>query len=246
MLSGIYACASTLQTLEQQQDIIAHNLANAETAGFKRSKGVFRSFKEVLAGEDTGEAPADLAGTAPVLATEIDLTKGSLRQTGGSLDLAIEGDGFFVLRTPAGQRYTRRGSFQLSEDGTIVNSLGWALTSDSGDLIVPRGVREIAIQSDGQVMVDDAPMGKVMVVDVPDKSQLVRTEQCTFRTVDEDTFLPLSVESKVRQGYIETSNVQVIDEMVAMIATLRIYEASQRMLSQQAETLDRLTRAASQ
>jgi len=245
MLSGIYACASSLETLEQQQDIIAHNLANAETAGFRRSKGVFRSFNEVLEGEQKGTGPADLAGTAPVLSTEIDLAKGTLRQTGGSLDLAVEGDGFFVLRTPSGQRYTRRGSFQLSEDGTIVNSLGWALTSDSGDLTVPRGVREIAIQSDGQVIVDDMPMGRVMVVDVPDKSQLVRTEQCTFRTADKDTFLPLSAGSKVRQGYIETSNVQVIDEMVAMIATLRIYEASQRMLSQQADTLEQLTRAAS-
>ena len=246
MLTGIYACATSLEALEQQQSIIADNIANASTVGYKKNKGVFRSFEEILADSAQTSDRGLLSSTVPYLTTEVDLSAGSLKQTGAPLDVAINGEALFMLQSPEGPRYTRRGNFTLSESGEIVNSLGWSLMGSNGEIVVPPGARNITIGPDGTVMADGQGLGRITLVGVPRASQLVRTEQCTFRTVDPNLRMPDAEDAKTRQGYVETSNVQIIDELVSMIATLRVYEASQRMLSQQASSLERLTHTASQ
>jgi len=245
MLTGIYACANSLEALEQQQNIIADNIANASTVGYKKNKGIFRSFEEALASNTSAESTAESGSTEPYLTTAIDLSAGSLKHTGAPLDVAIEGDALFMLQSPEGSRYTRRGNFTLSDTGKVVNSLGWSLMGSGGDIIVPPGAKSITIGPDGTVTADGQGLGQIMLVEMPRTDQLVRTEQCTFRTVDSNQFLGPAADVKTRQGYVETSNVQIIDELVSMIATLRVYEASQRMLSQQASTLERLTQASS-
>lgn len=245
MLTGIYACATSLEALEQQQSIIADNIANASTVGYKKNKGVFRSFEAALADSTQAENTGELSSTVPYLTSEIDLSAGSLKQTGAPLDVAIKGEALFMLQSPGGPRYTRRGSFTLSETGKIINSLGWSLVGSNGEITVPPGTKSITIGPDGTVAADGQGLGQIMLVEVPEAAQLVRTEQCTFRTTDPNLYLRPAEDAKTRQGYVETSNVQIIDELVSMIATLRVYEASQRMLSQQASSLERLTQTAS-
>ena len=246
MLSGIYACASSLEALQQQQEIIANNLANVNTTGFKRSKGMFRSFEEILRTQGgASDAPA-LGGTAPFLMSEISFSPGRISPTGGRLDLAIEGDGFFVLESPNGPRYTRKGAFTLSSDGTVVNANGWPLMSDNGHIIVPPGSPDFVVEGDAKVHAGRVHLGRIMIVNIEDTSTLVRAENASFATSDPSMAPPPSDTARLRQGYLESSNVDVIEELVAMIATTRSYEVTQRMVSQQNETLGKLTSQAAQ
>ena len=246
MLSGIYACASSLEALQQQQEIIANNLANVNTSGFKKGAGVFRSFEEILRAEGGDADVPELGSTSPFLSSQINFSPGRIDHTGNPLDLAIEGDGFFVVQSPNGLRYTRKGTFALSDDGTIVSARGWPLMADNGHIVVPPGTTDITIEEDGKAHTGRVHLGRIMLVDIQDTAGLVRDEHTTFRTRDPGVVPPAAQTVRMRQGYIEGSNVNVIDELVAMVATMRSYEATQRLLSQQSQTLDKLTSQAAQ
>jgi len=245
MISGIYACSSSLETLQQQQEIIANNLANINTCGYKKGKGQFRKFDDAL--ESQAAAGSSSANSdVPGLKNEIDFTAGKLMRTGNSLDLAIEGEGFFVLQSPNGLRFTRKGTFSLSSDGILVSGQGWPVVSSNGEIKVRKGTGQIAVSEGGNVSAGGRSLGKVLVVNFKDTEVLQRSEHTTFRTAEEDTMPPKAESAKVQQGYTETSNVEMVDELVAMIATMRSYEASQRLMSQQYETLSKRTSQASQ
>jgi flagellar basal-body rod protein FlgF len=232
MLRGLSAAASAMLPRIKRQEVSAHNLANASTAGFKRD----RVFEQVLSRTQTSQQMSTATWAVPhEAAVAIDFSPGMLEQTDNPLDLAIEGDGFFVVATDAGERYTRNGHFTVSPDGVLTTPEGDAVQGKSGDLRLPQGT--VTIANDGGVSVDGLNVGALRVVRFDDTSDLQRASGSFFAVTDPVTQPQEDAASIVRQGYLEQSNVATIDEMVNMITTLRGFEADQKSILVQDETL---------
>jgi len=171
--------------------------------------------------------------TGELLPAVFDFSQGHLTQTGRSLDLALSGEGFFVIETPQGPMYTRHGVFQTNQDGQIVDSEGRLVGGDGGPLVVPAtlGNSQVSVSSDGQIRVDNALIGRLRIVAFPDKeAQLMSAGlNCWYAPLEVE---PLDAENtRVMQGYQEASNVKLIDELVNMIMVTRIYEANVKLVN---------------
>lgn len=213
---------------------ISHNLANATTPGFKKDITVSRPFVEYL--QTYGATgPQTLATTVPVPGTVIDYKAGSLRYTGGPLDVAIEGDGFFELQTDQGPMYTRQGNFQIDARGRMVTAEGTPL---AGDITVTTG--QPRIDQQGKVWDDDKVVGQIRVVAFERPIALQKVGSGLFMAPAAGTGQPQ--DSRVRQGYLENSNVGSVGEMVSVIETMRHFEANQKLIQGYDEMLDRAIR----
>lgn len=163
-----------------------------------------------------------------------DYTEGALDPTGRDLDLAIQGEGFFVVQTPSGEAYTRNGSFSISPSGQLVNSDNYPVLTDGGPLTVQGG--SLTVTGAGQVYVDNAALGTLRIVDFDKPYQLQKFNASLYKA-------PAGVSPKqaspavVRQGYLEKSNVDVLREMVDMIESYRMFETGQKMIQIQDESL---------
>jgi flagellar basal-body rod protein FlgF len=165
----------------------------------------------------------------------VDELQGSLQQTDGTLDLAIEGEGYFTVMTPQGERLTRAGAFTRNGDGTVVNMDGYALLDEGGgEIAIPFEVTSIAVSADGTMSADGAPLARIGLVQVEDRTKLFREAGVLFRS-DE---APVPVENgRVLQGFLEQSNVSPIAEMARMIEVQRAYEYGQKLLDQEDERI---------
>lgn len=230
MISGLYRAAEGLEAYSKNQEVIASNLANASTVGFKKS---VIDFKTVLDG-----ATSRLKFEANV---SIDFTKGMLEHTGNKLDIGIEGKGFFAIETEQGLRFTRNGRFQLSSEGELITFSGGKLMGTDGRITLPKNGSDINIDAEGNIKVDGKASGELMIITFEDTSLLIPTGNSMF-IASEDAVQDIDVESKTRQGYIEKSNVQIVTEMVNMIENMRSHEASTRLIKVVGEALERLIR----
>lgn len=228
MNSGMYAAVSGNLAAMQRLDMISNNLANVNTAGFKKDK---MSFEGLLAGAINPPAVPQGTTADPILQKEnvyIDYSSGPISQTGNPLDLALDGDGFFAITTPDGTAYTRQGNFRLSADGTLVTSDGYPVQGQGGSAIHLQGNR-IEINANGAIAVDGTPAGTISMVDFDKPYNLTKTGSALF--VPSDQQAPRqSTAIQVRQGHLEGSNVESISEMVQMIETNRYFEACQRVI----------------
>jgi flagellar basal body rod protein FlgG len=238
-MDDAYTVASTMTACLKAQEVSAHNLANVNTPGFKRRLAVEQPFHAYLAAEREAVQGVQVDGVTT------DFSRGAVRPTGNPLDLALGCDGFFVLDGPEGQVYTRRGDFTLDGEGRVVDSLGRTLLSEGGGALrVPGGAVSITVAEDGGVMVDGTVVGRVWVVDVPSPRSLVPAGFTAFTPMDETATPTTVARPVVRQGALEMSNANPIDELVAMVSTLRSYEAAQRTLTSIDQTSEKLTTAA--
>lgn len=237
MDSGSYDAALSMLRDLQAQEVHAHNLANVNTPGFKRRLAISQSFDQHLA-EASGELSQQIAQDVV-----IDFRQGPLLSTGNPLDLAIEGNGFFVIEGPGGPLYTRHGVFTLDAQRRIVDGVGRPLLGDGGPLTVPPDGTEVGVGPDGTVSADGNVIGRIRLVDVPPPRAMQPVGGSAF-AVTGDVTPRRAEEAAVRQGAIEQSNANAIDEMVSMIATLRNFEAAQRALRQMSEITEQLTQAA--
>ncbi|HUJ88810.1 MAG TPA: flagellar basal-body rod protein FlgF [Syntrophorhabdales bacterium] len=218
-MSGIYTVVSGAVAEEKRLGFISNNLANALTAGYKSSRPVFEA---VLSSSiiDTDKADSTFVGTYD---SQIDFAEGALIESGNKLDVALQGDGFFVIQTAQGDRYTRNGQFTLDATGKLVTQDGNTVAGEGGDIIA--NGKEIAIASDGSVLVDKASVGRLKIVRFATKENLRPVGSSLFENVNPlDQELP-TVNCTVNQGYHEGSNVDVLKEMIDMIACTRAYEA---------------------
>ncbi len=228
MNSGMYAAVSGNLAAMQRLDMISNNLANVNTAGFKKDK---MSFEGLLAGAINPPAVPQGTTADPILQKEnvyIDYSSGPISQTGNPLDLALDGDGFFAINTPDGTAYTRQGNFRLSADGTLVTSDGYPVQGQGGSAIHLQGNR-IEIDANGVIAVDGTPAGTISMVDFDKPYNLTKTGSTLFVPSDQQTPRQ-STAIQVRQGHLEGSNVESISEMVQMIETNRYFEACQRVI----------------
>ncbi len=243
MQEGIYIAASGAFKQERKLQTISNNLANLGNMGFKRDGLVFREMIPPFNGPAQPPSVPDLPvpGTRPpfdvsyVGITDFftDTRQGTLRQTGNSLDVALEGNGYFVVQTPQGDRYTRNGNFKLSADGFLATQEGHKVVNEEGDPIKIDTAQggTITIDTRGNISVgkglSNQPLGKMRLADFADPSVLVKEGDGLFRSGARPE---TPKEVVVSQGFLETSNVNSVEEMTEMIMTLRAFEAYQKMV----------------
>jgi flagellar basal-body rod protein FlgF len=221
METTAYIALSRQVALHRRMDIIANNVANMTATGFKAEALMFEPVWS-----DAGRG-RQLAFVQDVGVAR-DLRAGSMTSTGNALDLAIDGPGYFAIETAQGTRYGRGGQFRLSELGELVTSAGDAVLDDGGaSLTLPLDAGPIAIAADGTVSTAQGVAGRIGVVDFAHEQRLRKVGGGLYQT-DEP---PLPAEqARVAQGMLEGSNVQPIVEMTEMMATVRAYQGTQRLL----------------
>jgi flagellar basal-body rod protein FlgF len=241
MYTGLYAAVSGSLAHEKRLAILTNNLANANTAGFKADRPVFQVDPLPVV---TGPLPvAD--GSAMVLAplnrfegrdsaqtqlraVHTDFTQGDLRDSGNPLDLALEGRGFFSVQTPDGVAYTRQGTFSLNAEGTLVTASGHPVLGDNGPMRLHGSKIEVEPLT-GRVSVDGTFVDRLKIVDFPQPYALEKQGDVLFRSVVPNP--PATpANAVVRQGAVETANVQPVRLLVSVMETSRAYEAYQKVI----------------
>jgi len=232
-MSGITDQVSTsIDALTKEFDIIAHNLANVSTVGFKRRCNAFSKSLEAQEAESYSPRTIDLNSV-------FDFSQGPIVETGRPLDFALHGKGFFAIETPEGPLYTRNGTFQTNQNSQIVDSLGRIVAGQAGPITIPNnvGISQLNVSSDGTISAGEIAVGKFRLVDFNDNdNKLVPTGDSCYRMPDENIQPAAAEKVVVKQGYQEASNVQIIDELVDMILVSRLYEANMKSLTAAKET----------
>jgi len=227
MDSGYYAACAGFAAQTQALDLIAHNLANLGTTGYRGEQATFRSL--VSGAGNVLSSPLNTAvNDFGVLgSSRIDRTTGSLVSTGNVLDLAVAGNGFFVVQSPQGLAYTRNGSFHLTSAGELVTEQGESVLGEQGPITVPNGA--VAVSADGTVSVDGAVVAKLRLAEFSPDTSLSALGNALYRAPDGAALAPAS--SSVRQGMLEESNVSPVEGVVQLITVQRNAEMMQRALT---------------
>jgi len=226
-------------TLERQMDVIANNVANVTTNGFKADRSLFQEYLMPTAREDNFVAGRDRRLSHVMdRATFKDFAQGSPDQTKNPLDVAIKGDGMFVVQTPAGERYTRDGSFQIDNQGQLVTASGYPVLGNNGPIRFQQTDKQIGISADGTVTVlegtnrIDSIRSKLRIVNFAQPQRLIK-EGSNLYSVGEGNAAQPDTKSTLAQGFIERSNVNAVTEMSRMIEINRMYTNMATMLQQQ-------------
>lgn len=224
----------SIDALMQEFYIITHNLANVSTAGYKRRCNAFSRSLEAQASTWKTQSPGSID-----LNSVFDFSQGSIMQTGRAMDFALYGKGFFVIETPEGPLYTRNGMFHRNPNGQIVNSEGRIVSGEGGPITIPAGVglSQLSVASDGNISAGGTAIGRFRVVDFGgDEDKLVPAGANCYRMPEEDIAPTTAGQIVVKQGYLESSNVKMVDELVDMMVVSRLYEANMKLVSAQRET----------
>lgn len=249
MVRGLYTAWTGMANEQKRLDVISNNLANSATVGYKKEGVTSQSFDEQLTIKIkdkseplTGERIiGSMSLGVKVGEVYTDYSGGSLRETENTFDLAIDGNGFFQVAVTdrEGQthlRYTRAGGFHMTSDGYVVNSEGNHLQGESGDVLVPTDAGELLVDIDGSIYADGEYVDKISLFDFEEYDYLKKYGDVMYEPVDGAT--QKDATGLIRQGYTEQSNVNVVSEMVNMIAITRAYEANQKVIQTVDQTLD--------
>lgn len=221
-----------------QMRLIAENMANAAVVAYRERVGVARtSFQSLLQpGDVAGGAMLDPAAMASPgqMAVAVDTRPGTLRETGEPLDVAIQGDGYFVVSTAQGELLTRRGDFHLDSTGTLCAFSGDPVLGTEGIIRIKAGTPQIA--SDGTIVVAGQTVGHLEIAQPAQESALQPMADGLFAAPGGQA--PAGAAAQVRQGFLETSNVSPVNQMVALLQTTHHFEAGQRFVRAYDEMLD--------
>ncbi len=211
--------------LRREMDVLANNLANLTTPGFKAERMLFVEHLKRTDHQEKIRFVQDIA-------TVRDLKPGPLTHTGSPLDLAIRGDGYFAVETAGGERYTRAGGFALDAEGQVVNAQGQALLDDGGSpLTVPTETAAVTVAQDGTVSSEDGEIGRIRLVRFDKPQALKKLQHGLYSAAGQE---PLPVQTPdIQQGKLERSNVAGVVEMTTMIATVRSYKAAANLAEQE-------------
>ncbi len=235
MIKGMYRSASGMLPRVKEQEVIANNLANAGTTGFKKDVTFSRELSRAEQRTESRKTDWQQSLDARV---HVDYSPGVFDKTGNPLDLAIEGDGFFPLQTPEGTTaLTRSGSFVVDDEGFLSFPGGFRLLGDGGPIQVGNG--DISVAKNGEIEVNGQSVGRVVPRTIADLDHLERLGGSLFG-VPETEELIAPIQATISQGYLETSNVDVVNAMVDMIVAYRTYEANAKALQQQDSSLSNL------
>jgi flagellar basal-body rod protein FlgF len=222
-----YAILSRQTGLMQEMQVVANNIANAATTGYRQEGLVFSEYVS-----SSGKSSVSM-GRAQVQNTS--MGQGGLTQTNGDLDLAIEGDGFFMVETPSGNRLTRAGNFAPNAIGDLVNMSGYRVLDAGGSpVFVPTGVGGVEIASDGTLSAEGQPIGQIGLFQAGDETRLIREDGVMFRA--EGEVKPADT-AQILQGFLESSNVNPLGQVARMIEIQRAYEMGQSFLEAEDERI---------
>ncbi len=254
MNEGIFIAASGALKQEKKMSIIANNLANVNSNGFKKDQIVFESllppFKDKtdltfdksrneLLPPDQSNLNVAYVGVADY---STDFSQGGLLSTGNPYDLAVDGKGFFMVKTPDGIAYTRKGDFHIDDNNKLVDRNNNPVQSGQGggDVVIPTTSGKITIDKNGFISagrgLGNIPVGRIGVVDFVNGEKLEKLGSGLYRPVNKEATGVEPPETSIRQGFIEQSNVKSVDEMTKMIETVRAFETYQKVI----QTIDQV------
>lgn len=241
MIRGIYAAGSGMLAEATRTDVIANNLANADTPGYCKDIAVCKDFRSMLIQRinDGPNRPAigSLGTGAMVDEVATIHTQGIVRPTGNKYDMAIDGKGYFVIETPAGLRYTRNGNFSRSSQGELVTQDGYRVLGQGGAIQLGDPQNRVDIVEDGRIMVDDAEADTVRIVTFADEKQLVKEGASLYASGGQQE--EPAEGAMIRDGFLEHSNVNVVAEMVNLITAYRAYEINGKAIHAHDQMLDK-------
>lgn len=233
MENALLVTLSRQITLQHKMDAIANNLANVNTAGYKSDAVKFEQYLMPVASVESfprGDRRVDFVHDPRMVR---DFSEGAIRQTGNELDVAISGDGWLAVATPAGERFTRNGQLKLSAEGTLVTNEGFPVLGEGGEIVFGADEKSITIGADGTVATSQGPKDRLRVVAFDQPELLKKSGDSLYASEQEAR--PAAT-AKVVQGSYETSNVQPMRELSSMIETVRAYEEVSRLLTATEET----------
>jgi len=237
MVRGLYTGWTGMYNEQKRLDVISNNLANSATVGFKKEGATSQSFKDVLTikvRDDHGDSYiGNMNLGVKIGEVYTDYTQGSVRETGNTYDMAIDGNGFFTISyTDANgntsTRYTRAGEFMITKEGYVVTSEGQHLMGESEWLQVPVDAAEVVIDTDGTVYADGTAVDVVKLTDFENYDYLKKFGETMYQPVQ--GAVEKEATGSILQGYTEQSNVNVVSEMVNLINITRAYEANQKVV----------------
>ncbi len=257
MIRGWYVGASGMNAQQQRLDVISNNLANVDTTGYKKDTAISKSFSELLIRRTdvdgvykTSVGSADAAPIVGKLGLGVetnevftDFSQGSYKGTENQTDVALANEGFFTVMTPHGERYTRNGNFMIGKERFLETKEGYPVMGENGPIKV--GESEFIVNEDGVLYQQDTmqEIDRFKIVKFDDERYLnkqgsslyAKTEYSGDAYIAEGNERPLTM-----QGYVETSNVNVVNEMIQMIEVNRSYEANQKTITTQEEYMSNL------
>jgi flagellar basal-body rod protein FlgF len=251
MIKGFYAAISAMVVGASRQETLAHNLANLDTPGFKQILNTMDEFTHTsvlfspgnITRSSTLRAVGNLGLGVELNPEMTNFSAGALKMTGNKLDFAIQGEGFFRLQTPEGERYTRDGRFLLDAQGNLVNVNGFKVLDQNGQPIsIPEGATP-EVSTDGTLRVDGQVIAQIGLALFNDpENQLERDQFNTFRALEPPSNTPDLPRGLIHQGALEMSNVNPSQLMAQMVMIARSYEAAQQMAQLQDELLGQAIR----
>ena len=256
MLKGLYTASTGMVNEQRRVDVMSNNLANSATTGFKKEGTTSRAFKDVLAYKikDTSEPyyaryEGKMNMGVKIGETYTDYSQGSFHETGNTFDLALSGNGFFAVEftskdykdkaSETSVKYTRDGSFTLNKEGELVNKEGDYLLDKGGNHIKLDPFTKYSIDRMGVIrnQATGAQAAQIQVTDFEDYNYLEKYGETMYQPVEGAT--QQDATAQVYSGYLESSNVQVVQEMVDLIAFTRAYESNQKIIQAYDQSLDK-------
>jgi flagellar basal-body rod protein FlgF len=249
MIKELYTAAMGMMSQQTRLEVISNNIANAQTVGFKRDSVFERNLI------DSKANLYNIVGSAeqndPPIGSYIDFNKGSYDQTGNDFDIAIDGDGFFLLNDEQGKEFlTRAGNFKINQEGDVISANGKYLMANGGRINVFGTMQgdtfnsdtrkaEVRIDNSGEIFINNVSQGNLDIVDTNSYAVLEKVSSSDFILTEDNQYQKLTNDRiSIRQGWLENSNVNVIDEMVEMINLQRQFEAGSKVITTNENTLE--------
>jgi flagellar basal-body rod protein FlgF len=227
MDSGFYAACAALMARSQALDLVANNLANTSTPGYRSQQNIFRSFLAAASGHPGSKLNQAVNDFGISGGSQMDLTQGNLEHTGNDLDLAVQGPGFFEVKTANGTAFTRNGNFQVSAQGQLTTGQGDPVMGEEGPIHIVGG--PVTVSPDGTISVDGAVAGKIKLVEFAPGTPLESIGK-TYYSAPAKSETPAKL-STIAQRSLESSNVNPVAGAVELVAVQRYAEMMQRALS---------------
>ena len=252
MLRGIYSSATGMEAHEDMQEMIADNLANANTTGYKAISHSYKSYADTALTDTASSQPiGDISHGVEPYSTNFNFMQGPVRETGNPLDIAVQGEGFFPLQLQDGRiAYTRNGHFTLDQNGFIVNQHGEYLLDQglSPIFLGVQGIRDLTILRNGSVVANGDIVAQINVFEFPKDAAITRMGGDKYMPADSSLTMKNTmnnnefnvVNATIVQGFIENSNVSSVKTAAEMVQVMRGYEANQKALKVQTDSLQML------
>ena len=233
MINSLYSATTALNASFKNQDIVAHNLAHVNVAGFKRRLHMLRSAQDASANQSSTNGFRGVESLASV----VDFSPGQIEPTGNPLNVAINGNGFLVVEGDQGPLYTRNGNFHLNENNELTLANGLVVQSEQGPIRLPADWmgRGLQIGRDGSVQVGNQQLGKLQLVDFANPNALTQVGTTLFSAPP--GLEPVPFEGQVQQNFLELANTSAVSELIQMVSGMRHLESAQRVLRTISETV---------